>query len=171
MHQLILMRHAKAENPHADLADHDRALAPEGRDDAAALGARLQALGLAPDVVLVSSARRTRETLQALASWDEQPNIEVLDSLYMATVPQTLAIIRDLRETVRSVLVLGHNPGIHELAVNLAEASRAPGPALMNLRDGFPTASLAEYLVLTPWRDLKPSLTRLQRFIGPRTKS
>lgn len=167
MHQLILMRHAKAEPARPDLADHDRALAPDGREAAAALGVRLRALGLTPDVVLVSSARRTRDTLQALASWDDQPNVEVLDGLYMPTGPQIMGIIRDLRETVRSVLVLGHNPGIHELALNLAEASHAPGEALASLRNGFPTASLAEYLVLTPWRDMKPSLIRLQRFIGP----
>lgn len=167
MHQLILMRHAKAEGVRSGLADHERALAPEGRDSAAALGERLRALGLAPDVVLVSSARRTRETLRALAPWEEQPNIEVLDALYMATVPQALAIIRDLRETMRSVLILGHNPGIHELAVHLADASHAPGGMLAGLRDGFPTASLAEYLVLTPWRELKPSRTRLQRFLTP----
>jgi phosphohistidine phosphatase len=173
MHQLILMRHAKAERAKAGLADHERALTPEGRKAAAAMGSRLQAHGVAPDVVLVSSARRTRETLDAIGAWEDQPNIEVLQGLYMASPAQLRDIIRDLRETVRSVLVIGHNPGIHELAVelaqafNLASAPESGAGMLTSLRSEFPTASFADYLVLTSWRDLKPSSARLQRYLGP----
>ena len=168
MHQLILMRHAKTERLRADLADHERALTAEGREDAAAMGARLHALGVAPDVILVSSARRARETLNAIGPWEDQPNIDVLDSLYMAQASRIRDILRDLRETVRSALVIGHNPGIHELALGLAEASGAPAGLLPGLRAEFPTASVAEYLVLAPWRDLKPAGARLQRYMGPK---
>lgn len=168
MHQLILMRHAKAERARAALADHERALTEKGREDAAAIGARLHALGVAPDVVLVSSAKRTVETLNAISRWEGQPNVEVLESLYMAPAARIHDIICELRETVRSVLVVGHNPGIHELAVALAEASGAPSGILPSLRDEFPVASFAEYLILTPWRDMKPTGARLQRFLGPR---
>jgi phosphohistidine phosphatase len=164
MHQLILMRHAKAERARAELADHERVLTPEGRAAAASMGARLHALGAAPDVVLVSSARRTRETLDAIGIWEDQPNIEVLEGLYMAPNARLREIIRGLRETARSVLVVGHNPGIHELALDLAGTSAARA----SLRDEFPTASFAEYLVLTPWRDLRPSSVRLQRYVGPK---
>lgn len=167
MHQLILMRHAKAERLVTGLADHERMLTPEGRAAAAAIGVRLHALGVAPDVVLVSSARRTRETLDAIGSWEDQPNIEVLEGLYMAQAARLREIIRDLRETARSVMLVGHNPGIHELALALAEASSAPKDMLASLKEEFPTASFAEYLILTPWRDIKPSSARLQRYLGP----
>ncbi len=186
MHQLILMRHAKAERARAGLADHERALTPEGGKAAAAMGSRLHAQGVAPDVVLVSSARRTRETLEAIGAWEDQPNIEVMDGLYMAPCAQLRDIIRELRETVRSVLVVGHNPGIHDLAVDLARMSELGNPVMTNpamanplarsnmlasLRREFPTACFAEYLVLTPWRDLKPAAVRLQRYLGPQASS
>jgi phosphohistidine phosphatase len=167
MHQMILMRHAKAERARNGLADHDRRLAPEGRAAAAAAGARLRRLGIAPDVVLVSSARRTQETLASLGSWEDQPNIEILEGLYMAPPARLRDVCLDLRETVRSVLVLGHNPGIHELALSLAEGAESRIDVPAGLRDGFATASFAEFLVLTPWRELRPSSVRLQRYLAP----
>lgn len=167
MHQLLLLRHAKAERVRDGQSDHDRALSPSGREAALHLRARLRGLGIAPDVVLVSTAKRARETLDCIDFWDERPNIETLDALYMATAPRLLDLLRGLRETMRSVMVVGHNPGLHECALDLAAGATAPGEAHAALAKGFPTTRLAEFLVLTPWHDLRARNARLQRVIDP----
>ena len=100
-------------------------------------------LGLTPDVVLVSPSRRTQETLAALEPWDDTPLVEQVETLYLASAAQLLAVLRDVNETVRSVMLIGHNPGMHELAVLLA-ATSAPNE---RLTAGFPTAALAEFSV------------------------
>ncbi len=171
MHQLILMRHAKAERARDDEPDHARALSPAGRDAALRMRSSLRSLGIEPDVVLVSSARRTRETLDCVSGWDDQPNIETLDALYMAPPGRLLDLLNGLRETVRSVMIIGHNPGLHDLALELAAAPAAPksspSAAYVALNEGFPTARLADFLILTPWRDLRAGGARLQRVIDP----
>jgi len=169
MHQLILLRHAKAARETAGVSDHDRALLPEGRAAAAAIGQAMRKAGLSPDVVLVSSALRTQQTLDALETasvWEERPNIDTIPSLYMANANQLRDQLRDLPETVRSALVVGHNPGLHELAIALAGPLQAK-PNLARLTEGFPTASLAEFLVTTSWRKLAPGAASLQRFLQP----
>jgi phosphohistidine phosphatase len=171
MHQLILLRHAKAARESAEVSDHDRPLTADGRRAAAAMGQAMRRAGLAPDVVLVSSAVRTQETLDALEAaqvWDERPNIDTLPALYMATHGQIRDFLRDLPETVRSALVVGHNPGLQDLAQTLAgPAGRAGSKAGAKLAEEFPTASLAEFLVTTPWRKLGAGAAALERFLQP----
>ena len=172
MHQLILLRHAKAVREAADLPDHERQLAPEGKKAATAMGTTMRNIGLTPDVVLVSSSLRTLETLDALEPWDDRPNIETIPGLYMASYGQIRDILRDLPETVRSVLVIGHNPGTHELAQWLAgdAITKKSGPAtpeLARLKDEYPTASLCEFMIATPWHKLGPAGASLKRFIEP----
>ena len=82
-------------------------------------------LGLTPDVVLVSPSRRTLETLAALEPWDDTPLVEQVETLYLASLPQLLGILRGVNETVRSVMLIGHNPGMHELAMLLGGTSAA----------------------------------------------
>lgn len=133
------------------------------------MGAAMRRIGLAPDVVLVSSALRTQQTLEALEPWEDRPNIETIANLYMASYAQIRDLLRALPETVRSVMVVGHNPGIHELAQLLA------GPAMSNpakpefggLAESYPTASLTEFLIATPWRKLGAVGTTLTRYIQP----
>ena len=81
----------------------------------------MQELGLVPDLILVSSARRTMQTMQALEPWDETPLVEVIDALYLANLDQLLSVLHGVPETTRSVLLIGHNPGLHELAVHLVD--------------------------------------------------
>jgi phosphohistidine phosphatase len=169
MHQLILLRHAKAAGETAERADHDRPLTPDGAAAAGAIGQAMRRAGLAPDVILVSSARRTQQTLQALEAaqvWDERPNIDTMPALYMASQSQICDVLRDLPETVRSALVIGHNPGLHELATSLAGPATAR-PEFRRLAEGYPTASLTEFLVTTIWRKLGPGAASLQRFLQP----
>ena len=167
MHQLILMRHAKAERARGDQTDFDRALSVTGHDAALRLRASLRSLGIVPDVVMVSAARRTRETLDCIAFWDERPNIEMLDTLYMAPVERLFDLLRNLRETMRSVMIIGHNPGLHELALALAAGGPSQSEPYRMLAEGFPTARLADFLVLSPWHDLRSHGARLQRVVDP----
>jgi len=169
MHQLILLRHAKAAPETAGGSDHERPLTAHGRHAATAIGQAMRQAGLTPEVVLVSTAKRTQQTLEALeaaALWDEWPNVDALPALYMATPNQIRDLLRELPETVRSALVIGHNPGLHELALTLAGPATAVSERV-RLSHGYPTSALAEFLVTTPWRRLGPGAARLQRFLQP----
>ncbi|MBB5371849.1 SixA phosphatase family protein [Acidocella aromatica] len=164
-----LLRHAKAE-PQGSTPDHERTLTDAGRAAAGKIGRAMRKAGLAPDVVLVSTATRTQQTLEALEQenvWDEWPNIDSLPQLYMATPGQLRDVLHDLPESVRSALVIGHNPGLHELALSLAGPEQTR-PELKRIENSFPTAAMAEFLVATPWRRLSPSGTSLQRLIVPK---
>jgi len=167
MHQLFLLRHAKAAPGDPGLSDHDRPLTEAGMRAATAIGQAMRKSGLTPDVVLVSSALRTQQTFTALEAagvWDEWPNMDTIPTLYMATGSQIRDTLRELGETVRSALVIGHNPGMHELAMALAGPAN-PRPELARLNEGYPTAALTEFLVTTPWRRLGPGASSLQRFL------
>ena len=151
------------------MPDHDRPLTARGRRSATVMRQAMRELGLAPDVVLLSSSRRTVETLEALEPWDDTPLIEPMDSLYLADPMQLLASLHDLAETVRSVLLIGHNPGMHDLALTLAEPAAGPGgSAKRALAEGFPTGALAEFFVAGSWCDLREGGGRLVRFLTPR---
>ncbi len=179
MRQLLLLRHADSSWDDAVQSDHARPLNPRGRAAAAAMRAVFRSLRLVPDVVLVSSARRTRQTLDALAPWDETPIVEPMDGLYLATPEQVLAIVSGVAETVRSLMVVGHNPGLHELAMTLAgaHATSSNGHMARQLTEGFPAGGLAEFTVADSWQALGPrhgpaqSYGRLVRFVRPQDLS
>lgn len=130
----------------------------------------METLGLAPDLVLVSSAVRTRQTLEALEPWPETPLIETMASLYDAPPRALLDAVRGVRETVRSVLVIAHNPGLHELAMRLvgAHAMTYADADLRRLAEGYPSGALAEFTVPGPWGALDEGGGRLVRFLCPR---
>src|SRR5689334_13732267 len=94
MHQLLLLRHAKSSWDDPKLPDHERPLNARGRRAAAAMRGAMRELGLTPDIVLVSPARRTMQTLEILEPWDETPLIEPTDALYLATAPQMLKLLQ-----------------------------------------------------------------------------
>ena len=167
MHQLLLLRHAKSSWDDARLGDRDRPLTDRGRRAAAAMRRAMQQLGLAPDLVLVSPARRSLQTLDALEPWDDTPLQEQIEALYLATPSQLTGILREVPETVRSVLLIGHNPGMHELAQALT-AGAQPTEATIRLAAGYPTAALAEFAVAGPWLRIGAGAGRLTRFITPR---
>lgn len=177
MRQLLLLRHAKSSWDDKALPDQDRPLSPRGRRAASAMRWALRDLGLAPDLVLLSPSRRTRETLEALEPWDEAPLIEPVDGLYLATAPQMLEVLHGVAETVRSVMLIGHNPGMHELALLLVRARATTARhghddmssrAMERLAAGFPTGALAEFGIAGPWRQLEAGGGQLIRFLRPR---
>ena len=170
MRQLLLLRHAKSSWDDPGLSDHARPLNARGRRAAAAVAGAMRDLGLQPDLVLVSSARRTLQTLEALMPFDDNALVEPMDALYLAPASSLLEGMRKVPETVRSVLVIGHNPGLHELALTLAGEAAAPGAkgAAGRLAEGFPTAALAEFTVAVPWGAVAEGSGRLVRFLSPR---
>jgi phosphohistidine phosphatase len=168
MHQLLLLRHAKSSWDDTDIADRARPLNRRGQRAAAAISRAMSELGLAPRLILSSPAERTRQTLAALAPFPADTRIETPEALYLADAEQLLRILRGLRDTVPSVLVVGHNPGLHELALTLAETRRQESTNTQRLAHSFPTAALAEFAISGKWRDLGPGTGRLVRFLLPR---
>ena len=170
MRQLLLLRHAKSSWDDPVLSDHARPLNARGRRAAAAMAGAMRDLGLQPDLVLVSSARRTLQTLEALTPFDDNALIEPMDALYLAPASLLMEGLRKVPETVRSVLVIGHNPGLHDFALALAgEAASVPGgAAAKRLAEGFPTAALAEFTIAAPWRAVAEGSGRLVRLLSPR---
>ncbi len=166
MHQLLLLRHAKSSWDDSKLPDRERPLNKRGSRAAAAMRTAMRELGLVPDLVLVSPARRTQETLARLEPWDETPLVETVEALYLATPGQLLAALHGVAETVRSVLMVGHNPGMHELAMLLA--GNDSGRDVQRLRDSYPTGALAEFAIAGTWARLGGGGGRLMRFLVPR---
>ena len=162
------MRHAKSSWDDAKLSDHARPLNARGRGAASAMREVMRDLGLEPDLILVSSARRTLQTLAALEPWDEIPIVEAMDGLYLATGAALLATLNSTAETARSVLLIGHNPGLHDLALALAGPLDTGNTAMRALGEGYPTGALAEFTVPGPWGALAEGGARLVRFVAPR---
>lgn len=164
MRTLLLLRHGKAVAAEPD-KDHDRALAPRGRQQADTIATLLARLGLQPEVALVSDARRTVETAEhALAG--SATEIAIEPTLYAASAETLLDRARAAPDTARRVMLVGHNPGIGELA-RLLEGSGEP-QAVIALHEGFPTGTLAVFeFDAESWTALKPGSGSLTRFIVP----
>ena len=161
---LLLLRHAKSSWDDDSLADHDRPLAPRGRRAADRLAEYFAAERIRPALVLCSSARRARETLEPImAAMGPGVDVRVEDGLYGASAPELLARLRELAPPVTPVLIVAHNPGLHDLALGLA---RDAGP---ELPAKFPTGALAVLDTgTTAWAGLTWGAARLARFITPR---
>jgi phosphohistidine phosphatase len=170
MRQLLLLRHAKSSWDDPRLPDRERPLSARGRAAAAIVGRAMNELGLTPDLVLVSTSQRTMETLAAFDPWDDSPLIEAVEALYLAPAAELIRVLRGIAETVRSVLLIGHNPGLHDLALTLigAHALVKPTPDGRRIVQGFPTAALAEFAITGAWWQLGEGGGRLVRFICPR---
>lgn len=168
MHQLLLLRHAKSSWEDAATPDRDRPLNARGRRAAIAMRRAMRELGLAPDLILVSSAKRTMETLSLLEPWDDTPLVESMDELYLASATRLFGTLRAVTETVRTVLLIGHNPGMHDLAVELTDPRASAEKPLRDLREGFPTTALAEFSIIGPWSRLDAGGARLARFLTPK---
>ena len=164
---VYLLRHAKSSWDDPQLADVLRPLAPRGRRACETMGRYMSFADLRPDVVLCSSAARTRQTIEQLlpAIGDDMP-VEYEDALYDGGPGTLMDRIRQLPDACHSVLIVGHNPALHTLAVNLAGSGDPI--AMARLQAKFPTAGLA-MLVLEPdhWRDLAPEACELHSFVVP----
>lgn len=160
---VFLLRHAKSSWAE-QLPDAERPLAPRGERAAAAIAGYLRDRGIRPALVLCSPARRTRQTLAAIESSLDCP-VEIRDELYGAWESQLLECLRALPDSVGSVLLIGHNPGIEELALSLA----SHGARLDELAAKFPTGALATLeLDRHRWADVRPGDAELVAYVVPR---
>jgi phosphohistidine phosphatase len=158
---LYILRHAKAEIEGRE-GDAERPLMKRGRKAAAAMGEYLASLKPPPRLVICSSALRTRETLDAiLPSLDPAPQTLLEDALYLAGASRLLDRLQRLPEQTESVLLIGHNPGLHQLTASLASDAG-------ELANGFPTAALAVLRISGVWSALKPRQATLIDFKTPK---
>ncbi|MFJ8001828.1 SixA phosphatase family protein [Streptomyces sp. NPDC096310] len=164
--RIVLLRHAKADWP--DVADHERPLADRGRADAPVAGRELAATGIAFDLALCSTAARTRETWKlAVAELPQRPRTVYEDRLYEAGLGELIAVVNEVPDDVRDLLLIGHNPVTHALADALAGASEGDTLARMN-RSGFPTAAFAVLTFDGSWKSVEHGVATLTAFWTPR---
>jgi phosphohistidine phosphatase len=147
MRRLILFRHAKAEPRASGQDDFDRPLAPRGRDDAAIVGRALAADGIAPDLALVSPATRTTETWINARDAFPPAKVELVRDLYDAAPEAIRSAIEAASDRCETMIVIGHNPGLHELAVDLLIDAAASAAEIESVAARFPTATAAVYAI------------------------
>ena len=162
--RLVLLRHAKSDWP--DVADHERPLAKRGRRDAPVVGRWLGRSGYVPDAVVCSTARRARETWELTAAGladavrGAAPPVRYEPRVYEATVLGLLMLVREFPDDQHTVLMVGHNPGLAELAVGLTAPPPEPPSA-------FPTAAVAVLGIAGDWAAAGPGEARLLAFAVP----
>lgn len=165
MRRLYLLRHAKSSWKDPDLADLDRPLARRGRRSSKAIAGYLRGQDIEPELVLCSSARRTRETLERLEPALGSPTVRIEPELYAASASALLERLRRVPDAVGSVMLIGHNPGMQDLALDVAR----PAPAVRELELKFPTAALATLVLqAASWRALDRGTAELVDFVRSR---
>jgi phosphohistidine phosphatase len=167
MKTVTLFRHAKAAdkaNPNVD--DFDRPLAGRGLKAAARMGAALRNRRLWPELILCSPSVRTRQTLalaQAMA-WDAPPKTRFEKKIYEATPETLLKLLKEAPEDAGHVMLIGHNPGLQDLAASLAQ----PGPLREQLMEKLPTGAVVSLKFdLERWKDIKSGSARVALFLTP----
>jgi len=161
----MLLRHAKSDWADTATPDAERPLSRDGRQACKLVAEHVSVERLSPDLILCSSALRTRQTLERIApALPAEVPVLTEDRLYLAGPDELLARLREIDDGVPGVLLIGHNPGIHALAVGLLPpADRVKIPT-------FPTAALAVLdLGTRRWAELGPASTRFDSFATPRT--
>jgi len=166
---LLLLRHAKSAWSDPRLDDHDRPLNRRGERAAKAMADHFARLGLRPDLILCSTALRTRQTLAPIVATlaAPAPPINLSKDLYLASEDVLLAQLQAVGDDAATVLLIGHNDGIWHFATALA--GDGPPAELAALRDKFPTGALATLALRDgPWRTLGSGAARLVSFVRPR---
>ena len=168
MRRLMLLRHAKSDWSAPGARDRDRPLNERGREAAPKMGAYMARHALVPDLIVASPAARAAETLaHVLPAFREPPKIRREDRLYETGADTLLEVIKETPKPVHSLLLVGHNPGIAELASLLMASGDVE--ARQQLIEKFPTAALAVIdFPLDDWSKLHPKAGRLDRFVVPR---
>lgn len=167
---LLLLRHGKSSWDDAGLDDHERPLSARGRRAAEAMGAYLTTHGPRPDFVISSSAVRTCQTLDRvlLQLGPPTPGVAVEPELYLATASAMLDRVRRTGTEIRSLMLIGHNPGMHALALELTGNGLRRDIASMAIK--FPTCALAVLTFETgDWPNVRPASGRLELFLQPRS--
>lgn len=166
MRRLMLLRHAKSNWP-AGVADRDRPLAARGREAAPLMGGYLAEELLLPDLVLISPARRTVETWELVAPMlPEKPATQYEPRIYEARTSALLDVVQETAPVVKTLLMIGHNPGFEDLAQSLTGHGDRYAAARMSQK--YPTCGLAVLdFAIEDWRDVAERGGRLDRFVTP----
>ncbi|BCX18162.1 MAG: phosphoglycerate mutase [Geminicoccaceae bacterium] len=169
MRELLLLRHAKSAWDVPGLEDHARDLAPRGRKAAKKIGRLLAREGLLPDLVLCSTAVRAVRTLELVQAELPRPlEVRHLDELYLASEEAMLKLVRAQDDGIRSLMLVGHDPGFHRLALLLVGA-QAPAAVRTGLVQKFPTGALARLrFPVEHWAEVGPGGAELLAFWKPR---
>ena len=166
MRRLLLLRHAKSEHP-IGVADHDRPLNPRGQAAAPRMGAYIAEAGLRPDHVLVSSARRTLDTWEGARGPLQGNPGEASGALYEAGAPRILDVVRGAPDSAGTLLVVGHNPGLQDFAVEIIGAGKKGDRKRLAIQ--FPTAALAVIdFEAASWSEIAWGTGSLERFVRPK---
>jgi phosphohistidine phosphatase len=172
MRRLMLLRHAKTEHDAPSGRDQDRRLDKRGRDDAAEIGGWIGRHPPFPDLVLVSPAIRAHQTWEigweAMKDLAPEPQVELIPELYGAEPSQLLQVIRESSgPDPRRLMLVGHNPGMHELALALAGSGDVAGRHA--LVDNLPTSGLVVFdFGIDDWNDVAFRRGRLILFVSPK---
>jgi phosphohistidine phosphatase len=168
MRRLMLLRHAKSDWTRPGTRDHERALAPRGRESAPRIGAYMVHHGLTPDRVVCSTATRARETWDLVAAAFADPPPAVYESrVYEASAPALFDVVKETKADTHVLLLTGHNPGLHDFAQRLIASGDTD--ARQRLTEKFPTGALAVIdFAIDDWRKLHLRSGRLDRFVVPR---
>lgn len=164
---LTLLRHAKSGWDDPVSRDFDRPLNPRGRRAARTVGREMKAQGLAFDLVLASPARRVVETLEEVEAGYGAFRAQYDQRLYLASTATLLEILRAAADPVERLLLVGHNPGLEELALCLSRSDEGGLRGEVELK--YPTGTVAEIeLPVGRWAEVKAGVGRIARFIRPR---
>lgn len=168
MKQLYILRHAKAASEDLYHEDKLRPLNDRGREAAGRLGLHLEEDGIRPTLIYCSASVRTRETLELLLPHlPKEAEVRYEQSLYLASAGTLLALVNGLPEEADSVMIVGHNPGMHVIALELA--GNGPAPLRRQLRENFPTAAMASLSFKARWKDIRPEDGTLTAYLTPKT--
>jgi phosphohistidine phosphatase len=163
--RLHLLRHAKSSWDDPALGDHERPLAPRGRRATVRIARWMREHDVRPELVVCSSAVRARETLAGVLAELEEPEVRIEDELYAASAEALLGRVRALPDEVEDAMLVGHNPGLGNLLLLLAEPRGLRERAI----EKVPTGALATLEAdVARWSDLVPGETRLIAFVVPR---
>jgi len=174
MRRLMLLRHSKTESEAPSGRDQDRQLDERGRRDAADIGGWIGRHPPCPDIVLVSPAVRAQQTwnfaAEALQDHAPLPPAETIADLYGADPAQLLQIVRMASATdPKQLLLVGHNPGLHELALALVGSDNADANARQALNDNLPTSGLVVFdFAIDDWNDVGFRRGKLVLFLSPK---
>ena len=165
MLRLVLFRHGQAV-PHDQGPDINRSLTATGQNESGSTGKALAESGVLPDLVLVSPATRTRETWDSAKAYLPHAEMRIERDLYLATPDMILSLLHALGTGPKTVMVVGHNPSLHDFALGCY--GFGDRYAFAKLRDEFPTAGCAVFdFDMTAWSDLSEHKGRLDRFFMP----
>jgi phosphohistidine phosphatase len=169
MLRLMLLRHAKSDWSRSGLPDRDRPLNARGREAAPMMAAHISTHGLVPERAIVSSAVRTRETWKLMTpTFPRKPETIFERRIYEASPHMILSVIKETPDSIKSLMIVGHNPGLQALALSLV------GSGDSDLREDlaakFPTGALAVIDFVTgSWSALRAGTGKLTRFVRPRS--